>query len=47
MQYTNQVRIVKGVQMVASRRYVSLEGDKNSHLPQGSHLDKQNPTMRS
>ena len=50
MQYTNQVRIqCSDVQRVASRRYVLLEGDKNFHLhvPRGSHLDEQNPAMRS
>ena len=37
----------KDVQRVASRRYVSLEGDKNFHLPQGSRLDERNPALRS
>ena len=32
---------------VARRRYISIEGDKNSYLPRGTHLDKQNPAVRS
>ena len=44
---TDGLKAYRGSPIVGTQMYISLEGDKKSHLPRCTHLDKQNPTVRS